>query len=119
MCRQWLNLTELHERDPAAEMKHVSKDTGEGGGVLDERQRTRSLSQYLKGSLHLNITFCHLEVWRSWWAEGSAVGFFCVMESSQVSVSAVVIVNTQINIVFWEDMNPDQGGVHKQSNETS
>lgn len=35
MCRQWLNLTGLHERDPAAELKRVSKDVGEGrdGGV--------------------------------------------------------------------------------------
>lgn len=44
---------------------------------------------------------------------------FCVMESSQVSVLAPVIVNTQINIVSWEGMNPDQAGGHKQSNETS
>lgn len=32
---------------------------------------------------------------------------FCVIKSSQVSVSAVEIVNTQINIVLGEDMNPD------------
>lgn len=95
MCRQWLNLTGLHERDPAAEMKRISEVTGEERGVLDERQRAGSLSQYLKGSLHLNITFCHLEVRRSWQAEGSAVGF-CVMKSSQVSVSAVVIARRSI-----------------------
>lgn len=84
MCRQWLNLTGLHERDLAAEMKCVNKDTRRGGEVLDERQRTGRLSQYLKGSLHLNITFCHLEVRRSWRAESSTAGF-CVRWSRRRS----------------------------------
>lgn len=96
MCRQWLNLTGLHERDLAAEMKCVNRDTGRGVEVLDERQRTGSLSQYLKGSLHL-LPFGGAKELTSWKQHGRVL---CAMKSSQAS--AVLIVNTRINTVFFE-----------------
>lgn len=81
-CRQWLSLTGLHERDPAAEMKELWATS------LVWKAASTSASPSA--------------IWRCEGAgeQEAARWDLCVMESSQVSLSALVIVNTQINIVF-------------------
>ncbi len=71
--RVWLNLTGLCERDPAADMKHVNKETRQEGKVftrLGWKIETVSVSHRQPSPQHYLLPFADVERQRSWKRRG-------------------------------------------------
>lgn len=115
MCRQWLNLTGLHERDLAAEMKCVNKDTRRGGGR--SWMKGRELGACLSISKAAFTSTSPSAIWRCEGADelkAARQGFVC--DEVVAGLSRPNCQHTDQYSFLRSDLNPRWARVHQQSN---